>query len=102
MVQSVFPFRNPNLPKGGEAPTTSSPKKGRVLGFEIALPLTLLVLVLLSEHSPLLKMQYETITDWLCEHDFAFTALELSVAVIPLWMIGVIVYDKYFAAKERV
>ncbi len=93
MVQSVFPFRKP-------ASTISPERRGRVLGIEIALPLTLLAIILLSNISPLLKYQLDHIVDWLCEHDFVFTVFEIAVGIIPIWMIGVIVYDRIFESKK--
>lgn len=93
MVQSVFPFRKP-------ASTITPSHRERVLGIELALPLTLLAIILLSNVSPLLKYQLDHIVDWLCEHDFVFTAFEIAVGVIPIWMIGVIVYDRIIEAKK--
>lgn len=58
-------------------------------------------MILLADQSPLLKVQYEHIIDWLIEHDYVFKALEISIAIIPFWMVAVIVYEKHIASKQQ-
>lgn len=88
MVQSVFP-----LTKTEKSP--AAPRKGRSLGVELALPLTLLAFILVSEQSPMLKLHLERIVDWLCDHDYVVTATTIAIACIPVWMLASMIYDRY-------
>lgn len=92
MVQSIFP--------GKQLRFSDSPKQRRQLGLELALPLTLLAFILISEQSPLLKMHIEPIVDWLCEHDIAANTLITFIALIPIWMIAVTVLEKSKRVKH--
>ncbi len=76
------------------------PQKEWAPGLELALPLTLLAFILMSEQSPMLKMHMDTVIDWLCAHDLAATALEFAIAAIPFWMIAVMIKDKVEAGKS--
>lgn len=91
MVQSIFP--------GKQFRVSERPKDKRQLGLELALPLTLLVFIILSEQSPLLKMQVELIVDWLCEHDYVVTILSMFIASIPIWMIAVNILEEKKSKK---
>jgi len=86
VVQSILP--TPKSDRGREST--------RRLGFEIAFPLTILMFIVFSELSPMLKSYLERIVVWLIDHDFAFTAIEVIVLCIPLWMIGVIFFERCF------
>lgn len=87
MVQSIFPGNTTgNL--------RAAPKEGKSLGFELALPLTLLAFILLSDQSSLLKIHFDRIVDWLCDHDYVFNSIAFIVAAIPVWMIASMIRDR--------
>ncbi|MBX9689781.1 MAG: hypothetical protein K2X27_23935 [Candidatus Obscuribacterales bacterium] len=87
-MQSIFPSRGIKNSERRER------RLGYNLGPELALPLMLLVFILLSEQSALLRLQVDQITDWLCAHDSVATGIELLIAGIPFWMLAVIIHDK--------
>lgn len=94
MVQSVFP--NKNLETWRQ-----SDKEPRRLGIELALPLTLLALILFAEYSPLLKLHQERIVEWLCEHDYVAYATAVYIALIPFWMIYVMLTERKAGKNSR-
>jgi len=55
--------------------------------------------ILVSEVSPMLKSYLERVVGWLIDHDFAFTAIEVIVFCIPLWMLGVILFERFCSKK---
>ena len=87
MVQSI-------VPRQTTGSIAAAPRKGKSLGFELALPFTILAFILISDQSPLLKLQIDRIVDWLCDHDYVFNTLAFVVAAIPVWMIASMIRDK--------
>lgn len=87
MVQSVFP-------RSSSGSSKAAPKENKGLGLEIALPLTILAFILLSDQSPLLKLQIDRLVEWLIAHDYVFNTIAFVIAAIPVWMIASMIRDK--------
>ncbi|MBX9721921.1 MAG: hypothetical protein K2X81_11040 [Candidatus Obscuribacterales bacterium] len=102
MVQSFFPDSASTRKAFDETQDLKRlPQKEWGPGLELALPLTLLAFIFMSEQSPMLKMHMDTVLDWLCAHDLAANVLELSIAAIPFWMIAVMIKDKIETDKSK-
>ena len=87
MVQSVFP-------RNAAGNIQEAPKTNRSLSVELALPFTILAFILISEQSPMLKMELDKIVDWLITHDYVFNTIAFIIAAIPVWMIASMIKDK--------
>ncbi len=88
-MQSIFPLT------GSEKKRIAQCKSGRRLGFELAIPLTILAFLGLAELSPILKMHLDRVLDWLSCHDAAATTLETIIILIPFWMLAVMLYERF-------
>lgn len=69
-------------------------RRGRSPGIELALPLSLLTFVVVSEYSPLLKIHQNRIVEWLCDHDNVANTFGYVLALLPVWMLSSMLYER--------